>query len=70
MDNALYTCMHVLICVVNHTVKTSPGALVFRRDMLMGVPLIEDMDAIRGRLQQLINDNFIRLNKKRANYNY
>ena len=62
--------MHAIICVVNHTMKTSPGALVFRRDMLMGVPLIEDMDAIRGRRQQLIDDNLIRLNKKRADYNY
>ena len=28
------------------------------------------MDAIRGRRQQLIDDNLIRLNKKCADYNY
>ena len=51
VDNALYTCMHALRCAVNHTMQTSPGALVFRRDMLMDVPLIADMDATRGRRQ-------------------
>ena len=70
VDNALYTCMHALRCAVNHTIQTSPGALVFRRDMLMDVPLIADMDVIRGRRQQLIDDNLIRLNKKRADHNY
>ena len=38
--------------------------------MLMDVPLIADLDAIRGRRQQLIDDNLIRLNKKRADHNY
>ena len=70
VDNALYTCMHVLRCEVNHTMQKSPGALVFRRDILMDVPLIADLDAIRGRRQQLIDDNLIRLNKKRADHNY
>ena len=36
----------------------------------MDVPLIEDLDAIRGRRQQLIDDNIIRLNKRRADHNY
>ena len=70
MDNALYTCMHALRCAVNHTIQTSPGSLVFRRDMLMDIPLIAYMDAIRGRRQKLINDNLIRLNKKRTDHNY
>ena len=38
--------------------------------MLMDVPLIADMDSIRVRQQQLIDDNLIRLNKKRANHDY
>ena len=62
--------MHALRCAVNHTMQTSPGALVFRRGILMDVPLIADMDAIRGIQQQLINDNLIRMNKKRADHNY
>ena len=70
VDNALYTCMHAIRCAVNHKMQTSPGALVLRIGMLMDVPLIADMDAIRGRLQQLIDDNIIRLKKKRADHNY
>ena len=62
--------MHALRCALNHTMQTYPGALVFRRDMMMNVPLIADMDDIRGRRQQLIDENLIRLNKKRADHNY
>ena len=63
-ENALYTCMHALRCAVNHKMQTSPGVLVFRREILMDVPLIAYMDAIRGRRKQLINDNLIRLRNK------
>ena len=70
VHNEVYTCMHALRCVVNHTMQTSPGALVFHRDMLMDVPLIAYLGAIRGRRKQLINDNLIRLNKKRADHKY
>ena len=70
VDNALYTCMHALRCAVNHTMQKSPEALVFHRDMLMDVHLIADLDAIRGRRQQLIYDNLIILNKKRADHTY
>ena len=70
VDNALYTCMHALRCTVNHAMQSSTGALVFCRYMLMDVHLIADMDAIRGRRQQLINDNLIRTNKKRTDNNY
>ena len=50
--------------------RTSPGALVFNRDMMIDVPLLADLDAIRGRKQQLIDANLIRENKKRIDYNY
>ena len=36
----------------------------------MDFPLIADLDDIRGRRQQLIDDNLIRLNKKHADHNY
>ena len=36
----------------------------------MDVPLIADMDAIRGRRQQLIDEKLIRLNKKFADHSY
>jgi len=70
MDNALASTVHGLRCVINHTMKTSPGALVFQRDMLMDVPLVADLEAIRGRRQQQIDDNLRRTNKGRVDYNY
>ena len=36
----------------------------------MDVPMISDLDAIRGRRQKMINDYLIRLNKKCADHNY
>ena len=46
VDNELSTCIHALRCAVNHTMKTSPGAMVFNRDMFMGIQLLSDLDAI------------------------
>ena len=37
---------------------------------MIDVPLLVDIDAIRGRKQQLIDNNLIRENKKRIDYNY
>ena len=43
---------------------------MFQRDMLMDVPLVADLEAIRGRRQQQIDDNLRRTNKSRVDYNY
>ena len=70
IDNALASCIHALRCAVNHTMKTSPGAMVFNRDMFMDVQLVADLDAIRGRKQQRIDENNKISNKKRVDHNY
>ena len=70
IDNALSTCVHALRCAVNHTMKTSPGAMIFNRDMLVNVQLIADLESIRGRRQQQIDDNTRRHNKKRIDHHY
>ena len=47
IDNALSTCIQTLRCSVNHTMRTSLGAMVFNRDtMLMNVQLLTDLAAI------------------------
>ena len=33
MDNALATVIHATQCSVNHVMQTSPGALIFPRNM-------------------------------------
>ena len=70
IDNALSTCVHALRCAVNHTMKTSPGAMVCNRDMFMDVRLIADLEAIRGRKQQQIDNNIRHSNCKKIDYNY
>ena len=62
--------VHALRCVVNQTMKTSPGALVFQRDMMMDIPLVADLEAIRGRRQQRIDENLIRMNRGRTDHKY
>ena len=46
------------------------GAMVFNRDMFMDVQLLADLNAIRGRKQQQIDDNNKRSNKGRIDHNY
>ena len=70
MDNALATVMHATRCAVNNTMKTSPGALTYRRDMFVDVPIMADLIAIRNNRQQLIDTNLIRHNRKRYDYHY
>ena len=50
--------------------QASPGKLVYRRDMLMDVPVIVNLEAIRGRRQQLIDNNLLRINQKRIDHNF
>ena len=70
VDNCLASCMHAMRCAYNHTMQTSPGAMVFNRDMMINIPMIADINAIAERRQQLIDKNLIRLNAKRIRYNY
>ena len=46
MDNALATAMYTTRCAVGAPIGTSPGALVYGRDMIMDVPLIANLSAI------------------------
>ena len=70
INNALATCMHLMRCSVNQTMKTSPGALTFNRDMLINVPLAANLESIRDRRQHLIDENIRRINQKRIDYDY
>ena len=69
-DNALATCMHSTRCAVHQALQTSPGALVYRRDMFVDVPVMADLVAIRQRRQQLVDQNLIRHNRKRYDHHY
>ena len=50
--------------------ETSPGVAVFNQDMLINVPLLTNLIAIRDWRQQVIDNNLMRINKRRVDYNY
>ena len=68
IDNALATYMHGMKCTVNQTMRTSTGALTFHRNILINIPLAANLESIRQRKQQLINENIRQINQQRINY--
>ena len=70
IGNALATVVHASQCAVNHTMQTSPGEIMFNRDMMVNVPLIANLLAIGNRRQHLVDKNLRRINAKRINHSY
>ena len=70
IDNALASAMHATRCAVSASLHTSPGAMVFHRDMIMDIPLIADLATIRNRRQHLVNENLRRENSRRIKFKY
>jgi len=42
IDDALASAMYATRVAVSRTMRTSPGAIAFHRDMLLDVPLVVD----------------------------
>ena len=55
VDQALGMVMHVMRTNIHSTLKGAPGALVFRRDMFLDVPLIADWQAIQQHRSTIVN---------------
>ena len=68
IDEALSTAMHSMRSSVHTTLGSSPGSLVFNRDMYLNIPLLADWHAITTK--RLINTNLMRENKKRRRFDY
>ena len=47
MDNVLATAVHATECAVNAPIQTTPGTLVYGRDMIMDVLLIANLSTIQ-----------------------
>jgi len=62
--------MHAMRVGVHSTMGSSPGNLVFNRDMFLNIPLIADWHAITLKREHLINENLMRENQKRRRYDY
>ena len=70
VDEALSIAMHAMRVGIHTTLGSSPGNLVFNRDMFLNIPLIADWHAITLRREHLINENLIQENQKRRRYDY
>ena len=46
VDTALQTAVHSACTAIHSTLKISPGALAFHRDMLLNIPLIADLQLL------------------------
>ena len=54
-----------------HTVfKSTPGAAIFGRDMLFGIPYVADWNVIEKRRQEQVESTNRRENKSRLPYDY
>jgi hypothetical protein len=62
--------MHAMRAGVHSTLGSTPGNLVFNRDMFLNIPLIADRHAITQRREHLIHENLIRENQKRRGHDY
>ena len=70
IEDALATTVYATRASVSSALNTSPGNLVFRRDMFLDLPLHADLVLIRDRRQQLIDENLRRQNERRREYRY
>jgi hypothetical protein len=66
VDEALSITMHAMRAEVHSTLGSSPGNLVFNRDMFLNIPLIADWHAITQRQEHLIHENLMRENQKKG----
>jgi hypothetical protein len=65
VDEALSIAMHAMQAGVHSTLGSSPGKLVFNRDMFLNIPLIADWHAIMQRREHLIHENLMRESQKK-----
>ena len=69
-DKALSNAANEIRTNTHTTTNHSPGALAFRRDMLLDIPLVVDLHAIRDARQVSVDENLRRTNAKRSAYDY
>jgi hypothetical protein len=70
VDEALSIAMHAMRAGIHSTLDSSPGSLVFNRDMFLNIPLIADWHAITQKKEDLIHENLMQENQKRRQYDY
>jgi hypothetical protein len=70
IDEAFSIAMHAMRAAIHSSLGSSLGSITFNRDMFLNIPLIADWHTITLRQEHLTNENLIRENQKRCQYNY
>jgi transposase InsO family protein len=70
VDMALANTMFATRATLHGTLRSTPGAIAFSRDMVLDIPLVADFQVLQERRQQLIDKRLIESNRKRFSYDY
>jgi len=70
VDSVIASAQYALRTATHRAFNTSPGALVFGRDMLLPIPMLIDWATLRARRQAIIDDNNRRENLRRRFRDY
>ena len=69
IDGIIKSCQRAIRTAGHSTIGVSPGAQVFRRDMLLNVPVLVDLETIRAN-QAVADKNNLTENRQRRYKNY
>ena len=70
VDDALATAMHAMRVTYSRVLKSSPGALIYDRDMFLDLPVVADWVTIQNHRQRAIEANLRYQNQRRRRYDY
>jgi len=70
VDTAISSASYAVRAAVHQTMKISPGALVFHRDMFLNIPVIADLHLLLQNRQALIDKQLLEANTKRISFDY
>jgi hypothetical protein len=62
--------MHAMRAGIHSTLGSSPGSLVFNRDMFLNIPLLANWHVITQKREHLIHESLMQENQKRRWYDY
>jgi hypothetical protein len=68
INTALNTAACSARSAIHPTMKISPGALIFHRDMIFDIPVIADLQPLQQQRQALIDQNIMCANRKRISH--
>ena len=70
VDTAIADAVYATRCTFNSALGTTPGAIAFRRDMILNLPFLADLQQIQQKRQALVDERLIAANNRRFSYDY